>query len=49
VIQRREPSPVLAAPAVAVQVEFERQMLKPGFHFIGLRVETKRLSSYGST
>jgi hypothetical protein len=28
------------APDVAVQVEFERHVLKPGFHLIGARVET---------
>jgi hypothetical protein len=35
--------------AVAVQVDFFKlQSLKPVFHFIGSRVETRRLSSYGS-
>jgi hypothetical protein len=33
--------------AVAVQVAFERQTLKPGFHLIGARVETRRLSAMG--
>jgi hypothetical protein len=36
---------------VAVQVAFERHILKPGFHLIGARVETRRLSAtntYGS-
>jgi hypothetical protein len=32
----------------AVQVEFERHVLKPGFHLIGSRVETRRLSAMGS-
>ena len=27
---------------VAVQVEFEKQALKPGYHFTGSRVETRR-------
>jgi hypothetical protein len=35
---------------VAVQVvEFESKGLKPGFHLIGSRVESRRLSGYGST
>jgi hypothetical protein len=34
--------------AVAVQVAFERHILKPGFHLIGARVETRRLSAMGS-
>jgi hypothetical protein len=34
---------------VAAQVAFEsKRTLKPGFHFIGSRVETRRLSSHGS-
>jgi hypothetical protein len=33
---------------VAVQVEFESKGLKPGYHLIGSRVETRRLSRYGS-
>jgi hypothetical protein len=32
----------------AVQVACETQALKPRFHLIGSRVETKRLSCYGS-
>jgi hypothetical protein len=38
---------LVPARAVAVQVAFEKQTLKPGNHFTGSRVET-RLSSYGS-
>jgi hypothetical protein len=30
-------------------LHFEKQTLKPVFHFIGARVETRRLSSYGSS
>jgi hypothetical protein len=30
-------------------LHFEGKGLKPGFHFIGSRVETRRLSSYRST
>jgi hypothetical protein len=30
------------------QVAFERHILKPGFHVIGARVETRRLSATGS-
>jgi hypothetical protein len=30
-------------------LNLKKQTLKPGFHFIGSRVETRRLSSYGST
>ena len=33
--------------SVAVQVEFERHILKPVFHLIGSRVETRRLSGMG--
>jgi hypothetical protein len=40
---------VRARRGVAAQVAFERQTLKPGNQFIGSRVETRRLSSYGST
>jgi hypothetical protein len=32
---------------VAVQVEFESKRLKPGFHFIGSRVETRRFQAMG--
>jgi hypothetical protein len=32
---------------VAVQVAFESKTLKPGHHFIGSRVETRRLSAMG--
>jgi hypothetical protein len=35
--------------AVAAQVAFESKGLKPGFHFIGERVETRRFQSYEST
>jgi hypothetical protein len=34
---------------VAVQAEFESRGLKPVLHYTGSRVETRRLSSYGST
>jgi hypothetical protein len=38
----------LVLPSVAVQVEVESsKKLKPGFHFIGSRVETRRLSAMG--
>jgi hypothetical protein len=46
--RRRRPN---LSPGVAVQVAFERRILKPGFHLIGARVETRRLSAasiYGS-
>jgi hypothetical protein len=33
---------------VAVQVAFERHILKPVFHLMGARVETRRLSAMGS-
>jgi hypothetical protein len=33
---------------VAAQVEFERHILKPVFHLIGVRVETRGLSAVGS-
>jgi hypothetical protein len=33
---------------VAVQVAFESIGLKPGFHFIGSRVETRRFQARGS-
>jgi hypothetical protein len=50
------PPPVLAEAlggaqvdhVVAVQVAFERHVLKPDFHLIGARVETRRLSDMGS-
>jgi hypothetical protein len=36
--------------AVAVQVDpFGKQTLKPGFHFIGSRAETRRFQAMGST
>ena len=39
-----------APRAVAVQVDpFESKGLKPDFHFIGSRVETRRFQAYGST
>jgi hypothetical protein len=34
-------------PVVAAQVEFERHMLKPAFHFLGARVETRRFQAVG--
>ena len=37
----------LAPRRVAAQVEFERQSLKPGGHFIGSRVETGRFQAMG--
>jgi hypothetical protein len=33
---------------VAAQVAFERHVLKPVFHLIGARVETRRISDMGS-
>jgi hypothetical protein len=48
----KEPQEVLDGVvrlAVAAQVAFGKHILKPGFHVIGSRVETRRLSSYGST
>jgi hypothetical protein len=31
------------------RLHLKKQTLKPGFHLIGSRVETRRLSSYGSS
>jgi hypothetical protein len=41
------PKSWMHAPGVAVQVAFESKGLKPVFHFIGSRVETRRFQAMG--
>jgi hypothetical protein len=38
---------VILRRGVAAQDAFEKQTLKPGFHFIGARVETRRCQTMG--
>jgi hypothetical protein len=44
----QHPLPVACHLGVAVQVAFKSNILKPGFHLIGSRVESRRLSAVGS-
>jgi hypothetical protein len=46
---RRQAADARVPQCTGTSCEFESKGLKPGFHFIGSRVETRRLSSYGST